>query len=251
MNSSVLLWVIILIVGEIIFFGILAFIYFIYNKKPTASSSVPPVPPVQATIPVTPPKPDSDSLYWEQEIDRTKTTLLSRNENALGDYQNIDLLSLNLRLEMLQLEQKTSLTESDKRKIETIELDIRELLQRMQIIHAIDALNKKENVHDDGTKILIEKQNQTIEFLKKYSREILDTILKQNGDFLSSKQGPEDVAKLSEAHNAMLENSESLLKKIDELEFQNKELNLCVEVLEDENLFLRDQISSLLKLSNE
>jgi hypothetical protein len=154
---------------------------------------------------------------------------------------------------MLQLEQKNALTEADKRKIEVIEYDVTNILKRMNIIHALEMSKRKpgDRHEDEETKKLIEQQTQTIAFLKKYTRDILDKILKQNAEFLSSQQGPEDVARLSTAHNELIENSESLMRKIDHLEGQNKELTMCVAVLEEENQFLREQIATLLKLSNE
>jgi len=251
MKSGLLMWIVILIVGELLFITIAVTIYlFLKKKKSGVKQSDSDTHSKPATTHA--PRPGSDSFYWDQEITRTRNTLLSRNEKALEDLDNIDLLALNLRLQLLQLEQKNALTESDKRKIEVIEYDVHNILKRMQIIHAIEMSKRKpEDGHDEEeSKRLIEQQNQTIAFLKKYTRDILDKILKQNADFLGSQQGPDDVVKLSVAHNEFMENTHSLMEKIDKLEYQNNELTMCVQVLEDENQFLRDQIASLLKLEH-
>lgn len=250
MQSGLLTWLTILIVGELVFITLAVMVYFILKKKKPVVKSSSDASSSSLGTKVNP-KSVSDNGYWDQEIAKTATTLKTRNENALEDLENLDYLALNLRLQLLQLEQKNSLAESDKRKIEVIEYDVTNILKRMNIIHAIEMSKRKpDDRHDDEeSRKLIEQQNQTIAYLKKYTRDILDKILKQNADFLGSQQGPEDVARLSTAHNELIENSESLMRKIDQLEGQNKELVMCVAVLEDENVFLRDQIASLLKLS--
>jgi hypothetical protein len=247
MQSGLITWVLILIAGELVFITLAVTIYLFLKKKPSASR------PTASTSQSKPSTGVAGSSYWDQEISRTKKTLLTRNEKALEELENTDLLALNLRLQMLQLEQKNALTEADKRKIEVIEYDVTNILKRMNIIHALEMSKRKpgDRHEDEETKKLIEQQTQTIAFLKKYTRDILDKILKQNAEFLSSQQGPEDVARLSTAHNELIENSESLMRKIDHLEGQNKELTMCVAVLEEENQFLREQIATLLKLSNE
>jgi len=251
MPSGLLTLLAILIVSEVLLITIAATIFFIFKKKKSAvkqtESVIQPKPKPAASVA---PRPGSNSSYWDQEITRTKNILLSRHEDALIDLANIDFIALNLRLQMLQLEQKNSLTESDKRKIEVIEYDITNILKRMNIIHAIEMSKRRpeDGYDDEGAKRLIEQQNQTIAFLKKYTRDILDKILKQNADFLGSQQGPDDVAKLSVAHDEFMVNTQSLMEKIDKLEYQNNELTMCVSVLEEENQFLRDQIASLLKL---
>lgn len=246
MESKTLLWAAALIAAELLFVIIAVIVYYLLKNKAK------PATPKSAEKPAVPASsPYIDLHYWEHEINRTKDALLARNEKALDDIENLDLLTLNLRLEILQLEQKIAKTEPDKRNIDTIESDVKSILKRFRILNALKLLDKNHDQQDDQeTRELIEHQKKTIAFLKKYTREILDKILHQNEEFLNSKQSPEDVAKLSNAHNEFLEQSESLMEKMHQLESYNQELTQCVAILEDENQFLRDQIASLLKLTD-
>lgn len=246
MDSKTLLWAAALIAGELLFVIVAVIVYYLFKNKAKSPSAKPAEKPDEpiATAYI-------DLHYWEHEISRTKDALLTRNEKALDDIENLDLLTLNLRLEILQLEQKIAQTEPDKRIIDTIESDVKNILRRFRILNALKLLDKNRDEHaDQETRELIEHQKKTIAFLKKYTREILDKILHQNEEFLNSKHDPEDVDKLSNAHNEFLEQSESLMEKMHQLESYNQELTQCVAILEDENQFLRDQIASLLKLTD-
>ena len=246
MESKTLLWAAALVAAELLFVIIAVIIYYLLKNKAKPST---PKPAEKSAAPVS--TTYIDLHYWEHEISRTKDALLARNENALSDIENLDFLTLNLRLEILQLEQKIAQTEPDQRNIDTIELDIKNILKRFHILNALKLLDKNQDKHDDQeTRELIEHQKKTIAFLKKYTREILDKILHQNETFLASKKEPEDIARFNNAHNDFLEQSESLMEKMHQLESYNLELTQCVAILEDENQFLRDQIASLLKLTN-
>ncbi len=250
MSSNTLLWAAALIAGELIFVMIAVSIYYWFRNKPKPSGHVTATPSKLST-PVPEAHPPIDYSYWEDEISRTNDALIARNEYALSDIENIDLLSLNLRLQILKLEQNIAQTETSRRDIESIEIDICKILKRFRILHALNLLDNNHNAQDDQeTRDLIEHQKKTIAFLKKYTREILDKILQQNETFLGSKQGPEDIAKLNNAHNDFLDQSQSLMQKIDQLESYNQELTQCVAVLEDENQFLREQIATLLKITD-
>lgn len=250
MEFGLLSTISILIGGEIIFITI-AFTtyYFLWNKntspkQTSPASSIPSITPgLTAQI--------SDH-YWREEIKRTQDTISFRNKNIIDKPGNIDLLALDLRLQMLQLEQQISLKTSDKRKIEEIESDIKKILTHMRLIEAFNLLTTKPDKADSvdmvDTQKLIEEQKKTIAILKKYTREILDRILKQNAEFLGSQPDHEDIIALTNAHNEFLNESDSLIEKIEFLESQNTELYQCVAILEDENQFLRDQIASLLTI---
>lgn len=78
---------------------------------------------------------------------------------------------------------------------------------------------------DTGTsQAMIAQQTRTIEHLRQYIQQLLQS--------LGHQPMPDD----------------GILKHMDELERANRELNQCVQVLEDENSFLRDQIAALLKI---
>jgi hypothetical protein len=253
MESGLLSIITILIAGEIVFLTI-AFTtyYFIWNKNTLAKHTTP-----ASSIPISTSglSPQFSDQYWKEEIKRTQDTISSRNKNIIGTPGNIDLLALDLRLQMLQLEQQISLKTSDKRKIEEIESDIRTILIHMRLIEALNLLTTKPDKADTGDTIdsqkLIEEQKKTIAILKKYTREILDRILKQNAEFLGSQPDHEDIIALTNAHNEFLNESDSLIEKMEFLESQNTELYQCVAILEDENQFLRDQIASLLTIPDK
>lgn len=80
------------------------------------------------------------------------------------------------------------------------------------------------NVEDESAADIVAQQSKTIDYLRNYIQELLD----QHGH----QPSPEP----------------NIASKFDELERANKELSGCVEILEDENEFLREQIAALLKM---
>ena len=82
-----------------------------------------------------------------------------------------------------------------------------------------------EDTHDSAT--LAAQQAHTIEYLRGYIEQLLGKLGQQSK---ADREIPD---------------------RLDELERVNKELQLCVNVLEDENSFLRDQIAALLALDND
>ena len=86
---------------------------------------------------------------------------------------------------------------------------------------------KPDHIHGEDTQVstaLAAQQAHTIEYLRGYIQQLLE------------KLGQQSKA------------DQEIPQRLDELERVNKELQLCVTVLEDENSFLRDQIAALLAL---
>ena len=71
---------------------------------------------------------------------------------------------------------------------------------------------------------IVAQQSKTIDYLRNYIQELLDQ------------------------HGHMPSPEPNIASKFDELERANKELSGCVEILVDENEFLREQIAALLKM---
>jgi hypothetical protein len=80
------------------------------------------------------------------------------------------------------------------------------------------------NLEDTDVAELVDQQAKTIDYLRNYIQELLDQYGHQPSPDLN------------------------ISDKFDQLERANKELNGCVEILEDENEFLREQIAALLKM---
>jgi hypothetical protein len=194
--------------------------------------------------------PPKDFSYWLAEIDKTKKALLARDASAVNNTENIDYLPLNIRLQCLELEHKLVQMEPDKRSIQSVEADITGILKRFQIIHAINVMREKRERSDgQDTKNIIEQQKKTIDYLRKYTEEILGKILKQNEEFMKTLKNKDDLEKMNHVQQEFIRMSETMPEKINQLETINMELSQCVAVLEDENQFLRDQIAALLTVS--
>lgn len=235
------------IAAEILLISIAIVIYLIVKNRNSHSVPVSALEQRAADVSAQAGQSSVDHGYWLNEIKKTRDVLLARDEGAINNTENIDYVALNLRLQLLELEHKTAQIESDKRSIDSIELDINKILKRFQIMHALNMLHEKHvGQNNNETKDLIEHQKKTIEFLKKFTQDVLSKILNQNKEFMDSQKNREDIEKLGLAHNEFLHMTESFPQKIDQLERINIELSQYIAVLEDENEFLRDQIAALL-----
>lgn len=186
--------------------------------------------------------------YVKNEIARSKTTLMELDPNALESVDNLDYLPLNLRISILSLEQEIIQQLPELQDIDVVEKQIIDVLKHFRIIGALSITNDSDGNVDDKYKELIEKQNKTIDFLKKYANEILVKILKQNEEALESVGDSENTEQITESHNDFADQTEKLLKEINNLGSNNTELSQCIAVLEGENEFLRNQIHALIKI---
>jgi len=188
--------------------------------------------------------------YFTEEIDRTLNEISSRDENALNNPENLEFLPLNLRLSILELEQVSASKYPDKYDIKNIETDLLDVLNRYKILTALKLAGNSQEYVEDEYKDLIDKQNKTIEFLKKYANEILVNILKNNEQLIQDTDNEEYASQLSDLNKEFKVQTEKMMSEIKNLETNNVEMNQCMGVLEEENLFLRNQIEQLLKIES-
>lgn len=172
------------------------------------------------------------SLYLERELALTRSRVEELGDDAPE--------SLRLRLAWLALEHEIAEkrgSSPDEAYWEGLRGRIDDILQVLMAAAAPAAPAQAESAEPaaeaaaggDGideavASDIIEQQARTIDYLRGYIAELME---KAGGD----TEGAEEV----EARFA-------------EIERVNKELKTCVEVLEDENQFLRDQIGALLQM---
>jgi len=159
--------------------------------------------------------------YLGRELERTSARV--GHAKATSDTR----LWLDLRAAVLQLEQEWA--QQDDRS----ELFWRALAGRLEQLakeHGLVPARSVPSGHEEdkaGLADVVERQTHTIAFLKTYINDVLTQIGKR-----------QDVGPV-------------LDQEFEKLEHVNRELRQCVDVLEDENQFLRDQIAALLKLEHD
>lgn len=170
------------------------------------------------------------ALYLESEVAKTRTHLESLTaENAdAGAAQP----ALSLRAALLKVEAELSQSLPEER-TRAFWQGLADRLGGVLTTAGFNAAAVKApaeqapqagNDEDASAVDIVAQQAKTIDYLRNYIQELLD----QHGHLPS----PEP----------------NIARKFDELERANKELSGCVEILEDENEFLREQIAALLKL---
>ncbi len=169
------------------------------------------------------------SLYLERELALTRSRVEELGEAAPE--------GLRLRLAWLGLEQQIAErhgSSPDEAFWEELRGRIDDILQVLMAAAAPagagtavapeEAAASGDGIDEAIASDIIEQQARTIDYLRGYIAELME---KAGGD----SEGAEEV----EARFA-------------EIERVNRELKTCVEVLEDENQFLRDQVAELLKM---
>ena len=122
------------------------------------------------------------------------------------------------------------------------------VITQQQVYACTDSSN--DGYVDDVSKGIIERQNKTIEFLKKYANEILVKILNKNDQLIQDTDDEDFANQLTELNKEFKEQTDRMLGEIKNVETNNAEMSQCLGVLEEENLFLRKQIENLLKLED-
>ena len=172
----------------------------------------------------------SPSLYLDRESARTRSFLDSLQGKPKAPPEEPALRSaLAARAELLRHESalaKLPLTDRDPANwtalAQTIALGLSAEGYARQA--------KPDHIHGEDTQVstaLAAQQAHTIAYLREYIQQLLE------------KLGQQSKA------------DQEIPQRLDELERVNKELQLCVSVLEDENSFLRDQIAALLALDSD
>jgi hypothetical protein len=174
------------------------------------------------------------ALYLESEVAKTRTHLDTLSaESAAGDVADAQP-ALSLRAALLEVEAELSSSLPEERTRDFWQ----GLAKRLDGVLTTAGFNAGSaaataaqaapvpaaNVEDASAADIVQQQSKTIDYLRNYIQELLD----QHGHLPS----PEP----------------NISEKFDYLERANKELSGCVEILEDENEFLREQIAALLKL---
>ena len=172
------------------------------------------------------------SSYLKSEADKTALQI----EHISANTASKDSSGLKLRLELLKFEIAYLALVGSNRGSESeanwddINLKIYKILKANSLNQDLNQVkNALGNNADEGepSAALLEQQTKTIEHLKALINDLLN------------KASPE-----------ALPNNE-LDQHFSNLERANAELEQCVVILEDENLFLRDQVSALLKVQSD
>ncbi len=180
------------------------------------------------------------ALYLESEVAKTRTHLESLTTDIIADPAQT---ALSLRAALLEVEAELSHSLPEQRDqafwqsladrlgniLTTTGYSRESAVEDLTVAHAAEVEIPADKVYlmgveGDSVTGLVEQQSKTIDFLRNYIHDLLD----QHGH----KPLPEP----------------NIAGKFDELEHANKELSDCVQILEDENEFLREQIAALLKL---
>jgi len=194
---------------------------------------------------------DDTVQYIQTEINRVTSELNKRNSTAITDYDNIDYLALNMRLLFLGVENNNISNFDKKQDLADMEAMISSLFEKYKIITALKLLHENGEYVEDKYREIIDKQNKTIDFLKKYANEILAKILKKNEELINNADNEEYALQLTEINNEFKQQTSKLVDEIQYLETNNNDMNKCIGVLEDENKFLRNQIEQLLKFDSD
>lgn len=176
------------------------------------------------------------ALYLESELAKTRTHLQSlaaeRADGAADAAADPAQPALSLRAALLEVEAELSKSLPEERTREFWQ-GLADRLGGILTAAGFNATTAKAsaaqapqagNVEDTNVAEIADQQSKTIDYLRNYIQELLD----QYGHEPSPEPNISD--------------------KFDQLERANKELSGCVEILEDENEFLREQIAALLKL---
>ena len=170
--------------------------------------------------------------YLKSEADKTALQIEHISTNTASK----DSSGLKLRLELLKFEIAylafvgTNPGNEFEANWDDINLKLYKILKANSLCQDIDQVKRALGQNaDEGepSAALLEQQTRTIEHLKAL---ITDLLTKATPDGLPNKD---------------------LDKHFSDLEKANTELEQCVVILEDENLFLRDQISALLKVQSD
>ena len=181
------------------------------------------------------------ALYLESEVAKTRSHLESLiADNSVGEADVVvdslqPALSLRAALLAVEAELSQSLPEERTREFwQGLADRLGEIVtasgysSESVAVEAAQApagqVAQAENVEEASVTELVDQQSKTIDYLRNYIQELLD----QHGH----QPSPDP----------------NITGKFDELERANKELSGCVLILEDENEFLREQISALLKI---
>jgi hypothetical protein len=156
--------------------------------------------------------------YLARELERTSARV--RHAQPGSDIA----LWLDLRAAVLQLEKEWS-QQDDRSEIfwSALAGRLKRLVRDHNLIPLAKALKDRQD-DEPGLADVVERQQHTIAFLKKYIHDVLTEVGRR------SELGP------------VVDN------EFARLEHTNHELQQCVAVLEDENQFLREQIASFLAL---
>jgi len=156
--------------------------------------------------------------YLTRELERTSARV--RHAQPGSDIA----LWLDLRAAVLQLEKEWS-QQDDRSEIfwRALAGRLERLVRDHNLIPLAKALKDRQD-DEPGLADVVERQQHTIAFLKKYIHDVLTEVGRR------SELGP------------------VVDKEFARLEHTNHELQQCVAVLEDENQFLREQIASFLAL---
>lgn len=177
------------------------------------------------------------ALYLESEVAKTRAHLEEATATADSDPQQT---ALGLRAALLEVEAELAQTPPEQRDVaywQALATRLGEIVAATGYSVAVTAEAAAEPppppapqpvyvTADEDANIsgLVEQQAKTIDFLRNYIQELLDT------------------------HGHTPSPDPEVAGRFDELERNNKELSSCVAVLEDENSFLRDQIAALLQM---
>lgn len=170
------------------------------------------------------------SLYLDSEAAKTQTFVEALRERPRAEPGDPALrAALGLRAGLLRQESALAVKPVEQRDIPAWTA----LAQQVAAVLEAEGLGiherKAHEIYGEDTatsETIVTQQAQTIRHLRDYIQQLLDK--------LGHQPSPDT----------------DILKRFDELERANRELNQCVLVLEDENSFLRDQIAALLKLNS-
>ncbi|MDH5485427.1 MAG: hypothetical protein OEY43_09365, partial [Gammaproteobacteria bacterium] len=190
--------------------------------------------------------------YFESELGSTNEYIFKQDTDNLTTDQAITNMLFKLRSDYLGIEKDRAREFPKTIDIEVLENSLYNMLSRHKIIHALKLIYNKEDKVDYEYKLVIDRQEKHIDFLKDYANNVLAKILAQNKSLLELERVTkgEDSDGQCEAHDAVEEQTENMFRQLEGLEANNTELTQCIAILEDENEFLRAQINALLKVGD-
>ena len=163
--------------------------------------------------------------YFQQELNKLNNFLASSIDSNSKE--------LDLRQALLQMELKLLKANSEINNWMELSDEIHGILKNTGFIQKTNLLDNNQSSPPDPEQeeqpsaVLFEQQTKTITHLRKF----IENLLKQ------INHEPTPVPEIEQHFN--------------ELQQTNQELECCIAIIEEDNKFLRDQISALLKLDKE
>lgn len=178
-------------------------------------------------VPTDEPSGPTPSLYLEREAAKTRTFTEFLHDNPREEPTDLVLrAALHLRAGLLRKESELAykpVTVRDAAQWTALaELFTTELSANV-FSHASAKVHAVHGEDAESSEIIAAQQTRTIQYLRDYVEQLLEKV--------GHQPRPD----------------ENIVNRFDEIERANREMGLCITVLEDENSFLRDQIAALLK----